>query len=160
MAVGKTTLGKQLAKVLSIPFKDTDALVVKRTGADIPWIFDVEGEQGFRNRETQILSECSKEKELLLATGGGIVLSEKNRNTLKSQFTTVYLSASIQRLLERTAKDKNRPLLNVPNRREVLESIIQERHPLYLSCCDLHIVTDDHLPSNIVNVIINGIKSL
>ena len=107
--------GRSLAKQLKLPFKDSDAVVEARSGADIPWIFDVEGEAGFRQRETAVLEELMAEPALVLATGGGIVLAPQNRQLLKQAAEVIYLCADVEHLLHRTQRDKRRPLLQVPD---------------------------------------------
>ncbi|MDO7653173.1 MAG: shikimate kinase AroK, partial [Porticoccus sp.] len=141
MGAGKTTIGRFLADYLSLEFIDLDAEIETRCGANIPWIFDVEGEAGFRKRESQILEEVTTRSGILLATGGGAVLDESNREILKQRGYVAYLSASVEQLLERTANDRSRPLLQVDNPREVIEKLIAERDPLYREVADLVVVT-------------------
>lgn len=142
MGVGKTTIGKFLAEELNYRFYDTDREIESRTGADIPWIFDVEGEEGFRRREGKVLDHLSQLKNVVLATGGGIILKEDNRLILTERGTVVYLTATIDKLVERTSKDKKRPLLQVKNPRRVLEETLLFREPLYREVADLEVSTD------------------
>lgn len=142
MGAGKSTLGRYLADYLSIPFFDSDAEIVKRTGADIPWIFDVEGEEGFRQRETELIDELTCLEPIVLATGGGVVLSEENRKYLQSRGTVIHLDVSVKVQLERTSRDKNRPLLQRPNPQKTLETMREARHPIYMSVADVTISTD------------------
>ncbi len=118
MGSGKSTIGRLLAKELRLPFKDSDKVIEERTGADIPWIFDVEGEQGFRERERAAIAELCAENGLVMATGGGAVLREDNRQALKHGGRVIYLHASIEQQIERTSRDRNRPLLQtaIPRR--------------------------------------------
>ena len=131
MGAGKTTVGRCLARLLEREFVDLDAEIEARCGADIPWIFDVEGEQGFRDRETMLLQEMVVRPGLVVATGGGVVLRGENRRTLQGGGHVVYLAVSPRELYERTRNDQHRPLLQVPNRREVIERLVGERDPLY-----------------------------
>lgn len=112
MAVGKTTIGRLLADAINWHFVDSDHVIEERAGADIPWIFDVEGEAGFRDREQAVISELSQSSGLVLATGGGAVLRIENRQALAANGVVVHLDSSLEHLVARTRKDKNRPLLN------------------------------------------------
>ncbi len=131
MGAGKTTIGRHLAKFLQREFVDLDAEIEVRCGADIPWIFDVEGEQGFRDRESALLQEVAGRQGLVVATGGGIVLRAENRLLLKEHGLAIYLSVTPRELYERTRNDLHRPLLQVPNRRAVIDRLVAERDPLY-----------------------------
>ncbi|WP_444945077.1 shikimate kinase AroK [Microbulbifer sp. ZKSA006] len=137
MGAGKSTIGRLLAAQLQLPFADTDKVLEERTGADIPWIFDVEGEAGFRRRESEILEELCQGECQIIGTGGGIVLLEENRRQLQKYGHVVYLQANIDQLLERTSKNTNRPLLRVPNPRQRIAEILQEREPLYREVADI-----------------------
>lgn len=153
MGAGKSTIGKLLSSRIGYAFVDTDNLVEERSGADIPWIFDVEGEAGFRQRETAALEGLANCEKTVVATGGGIVATPKNINLLRHLGKVIYLSASIDRLLERTSKDRKRPLLQVDDPRKTLESIVQQRDPLYRSVADIVIVTNDQATKHVVNQI-------
>ena len=146
MGAGKTTIGRILAKNLSLKFVDLDAEIEKRCGADIPWIFDVEGEAGFRKRESLLLAELAGDEGILLATGGGAVINPRNREVLKARGYVVYLSASAKQLLERTAHDRSRPLLQVDDPLAVLTQLIGERDPLYREVADLIVETERKRP--------------
>ena len=137
MGVGKTTIGKLLAKRLKRRFVDLDDEIERRAGAAIPWIFDVEGEAGFRKRESELLTEYADSELMIVSTGGGVVLKEENRNILKSTGIVVFLNASVDQLYERTRKDKKRPLLQVPNRKKVIADFKAKRDPLYKEVADL-----------------------
>jgi len=141
MGVGKTTVGRSLAGALNLTFVDVDREVELRAGADISWIFDVEGESGFRLRESRTLEEIAAQSGQLIATGGGIVLSEANRNTIKKTGFCVYLKAELQQLVHRIGRDKKRPLLRNGNPREVLQKILEEREPLYMDVADCVVQT-------------------
>jgi len=146
MGVGKTTVGKFLADELGFPFYDTDREIESRCGADIPWIFDVEGEDGFRQRESRVLEDLSQNANVVLATGGGIVLKLENRKRLKDRGFVVYLTAPLALLVERTGKDKRRPLLQVDDPRAVLQRVLEVRDPLYREVASWVAPTDDQNP--------------
>jgi shikimate kinase len=146
MGAGKTTIGRHLAAELSLPFIDTDAEIEQRSGADIPWIFDVEGEQGFRQRESKVLSDVCAAGSAVVATGGGIVIRDENRDLIRQNGRTVYLQASIEQQLARTGKDKSRPLLNNDDPRAVLEALMQAREPIYRELAEVVYQADDRSP--------------
>lgn len=143
MGAGKTTLAKYLSEDFQIQFYDSDHEIVNRTGADIPWIFDVEGEEGFRNRETMILNELTLESPVIIATGGGAILREENRKMLADRGLVVFLDVSLTEQFKRISHDKNRPLIQTANPRERLAKMREQRLPLYQSIADLTIHTDD-----------------
>ena len=137
MAVGKSTVGRALAQYLQFEFVDSDQEIEARTGADISWIFDVEGETGFRRREEAMIDELSQRTGVVLATGGGAVLSASNRERLKTRGFVIYLTAPIEALVERTVYDKKRPILQQSSdRSEIFRRILVERGPLYASIAD------------------------
>lgn len=142
MGAGKTTVGRKLAEQLGCSFFDSDHCIEERCGADIPWIFDIEGEAGFRQREIQIIDELSQKQGIVLSTGGGAILHVENRQHLAARGTVVYLRASINQQLKRTYKDKNRPLLQTADPKKTLVRLFKERDPLYQSIADLIIETD------------------
>ena len=140
MGAGKTTIGRQLARELKIPFYDSDRVIEEHTGADIPLIFDLEGEEGFRKREQAAIDELTGMDNIVLATGGGAVLREENRSHLAERGTVFYLYTDLDSLLERTRKDKNRPLLHGDEPPElVLKRLMDERDPLYRQTAD-HVI--------------------
>jgi shikimate kinase len=149
MGAGKSTIGRLLASDLRLEFKDTDKEIEDRSGVDIPWIFDMEGEAGFRNREAAVLADLSQLDHVLLATGGGIILSPDNRRVLSSNGRVVYLMTSIDEQVRRTSRDKKRPLLNNDNPREVLTKLMNIRHPLYEEIADYSIDTDGRSPKSV-----------
>ena len=143
MGSGKTSTGRMLAKEMGYAFADTDEEVTKRTGVSIAYIFDVEGEEGFRKRECLALKECLNDNNTILSTGGGIVLSKENRDLLKDRGTVVYLQTSIRSQVKRTASTNNRPLLQNKDPEETLEKLMLTRAPLYEEIADITIMTDN-----------------
>lgn len=143
MGAGKTTIGRQLANALRKTFKDSDHEIVGRTGASIPLIFDIEGEEGFRRRERDVIDDLTQEPDIVLATGGGAVLLDDNRKHLMARGTVIYLYASIDQLLRRVGRDRNRPLLQTEDPEQKLRDLMAERDPLYRSVADMVLYTDD-----------------
>jgi shikimate kinase len=141
MGVGKTTIGRVLADVLGLGFFDSDREIEASTGADIPWIFDVEGEAGFRIRETRMIEQLSQKKNIVLATGGGAVMSAENREWLKARGVVVYLRAPISQQVERTNRDKSRPLLQTPNPEQKIRELMEIREPLYQEVAEMVVDT-------------------
>jgi len=141
MGAGKTTIGRQLAKALKVPFYDSDKAIEESTGVDIPTIFEFEGEEGFRDREQKMIQQLTEMHGIVLATGGGAILREQNRKALKEHGFVIYLQCSVDRILERTRRDTQRPLLQTDNPRERLENLFAQREPLYLACADYKIDT-------------------
>lgn len=142
MGAGKTTVGKRLAELRGMAFADSDHEVEERTGVDIAYIFEKEGEAGFRKREKQVIAELTARSGLVLATGGGAVLDPDNRQHLAGRGYVVYLRASIDHQLRRTSHSDTRPLLQTGDRREVLEALFAVRDPLYREVADLVLETD------------------
>ncbi|MEM5536788.1 shikimate kinase AroK [Neptuniibacter pectenicola] len=159
MGAGKSTIGRLLSQELKLEFVDSDREIEKRAGADIPWIFDVEGEAGFRDREEGVIEALSLRKDVVLSTGGGAVLRPENRSVLQANGTVVYLETSVEQQLDRTSRDKNRPLLQTENPRAVLEELMSIRHPLYLDTADIVVVTDKRHPKTVVTEIIRQLKA-
>ncbi len=149
MGAGKSTIGRLLSQELSLRFVDVDREIEDRAGANIPWIFDVEGEKGFRDRESTVVQELTLNDDQVLATGGGAVQRPENREYLRRGFV-VYLKTSIEQQLERTAKDKNRPLLQSDNPRATLEALMEIRDPLYIQTADVVVKTDKRHPRGVV----------
>lgn len=137
MGAGKTTVGRELAKRRGVRFVDCDHEIVARTGVSIPTIFEIEGEAGFRRRESQTIDELTLEPELVLATGGGVVLDPSNRDLLARRGIVIYLNVPPHVLWERTRHDRNRPLLQVENPRLRIEQLHRERDPLYRQVADI-----------------------
>ena len=137
MGAGKTTLGRQLARRLDKRFIDADHELEARLGVTIPTIFEIEGEAGFRQRESTLLDECSRRPGVLLATGAGVVLAPHNRQHLRERGYVVWLQTTIEQQLERLERDHRRPLLAVPDRHERLQAMAQVREPIYRELADL-----------------------
>jgi shikimate kinase len=143
MGAGKTTVGKRLAETRGMEFVDSDLEIEARTGVDISYIFEKEGEAGFRKRERSVIAEVTARQNIVLATGGGAVLEADNRQALSARGYVVYLHASVEQQLSRTARAENRPLLqNVADRRDVLDKLFTFRDPLYREIADLILQTD------------------
>lgn len=160
MGVGKTTIGRTLADQMQLEFFDSDKEIEVSTGADIPWIFDVEGEQGFRDRELRMIDTLSKRKQIVLATGGGAILAKKTRKRLKKRGLVVYLRASIKQQVERTSRDKNRPLLRTDNPEETIKELMALREPLYLEVADVIVDTNRRNPRSVSAEIMRQIRKL
>lgn len=142
MGAGKSSVGRYLATQLNMDFFDTDEEIEKRTGVDIGWIFDVEGEMGFRKREEAVVSELANLSNIILATGGGTILSPESRAILHSKGVVIYLEVSLRYQQSRTINDSRRPLLRVQNRQEILEKLQNERERLYEEIADFRVLTD------------------
>jgi len=160
MGSGKTTIGRQLANILRLDFNDSDHEIVRRTGASIPLIFDIEGEEGFRQRESEVIAELTQSSGLVLATGGGAVLREENRRHLRERGVVIYLFASIEQLLRRTSRDRNRPLLQTSDPRAKLEELMQLRDPLYREVADMILYTDDRSVRSVVKEILIRLEEM
>ena len=159
MGSGKTTVGKIVADELFLDFHDTDTKIELNTGVTIDWIFDIEGEQGFRKRETAILKEMVSLNSIVLATGGGIVIDEENRELLASRGTVFYLNTPLDIQVERTAKDKDRPLLKDKDPKKVLTELQNSRQSLYEEVSDHIIDTENKSGSEVANEIIKLVKN-
>nr|WP_262384449.1 shikimate kinase AroK [Pseudomonas fragi] len=160
MGAGKSTIGRLLAKELHLPFKDSDKEIEVRTGANIPWIFDKEGEPGFRDRETAMIVELCHENGIVLATGGGAVMRSENRQALRNGGRVVYLHASIEQQVARTSRDRNRPLLRNANPEKILRDLLAVRDPLYREIADLVVETDERPPRMVVLDILERLAQL
>jgi len=160
MGAGKSTIGRLLAAELSREFYDSDHEIQARCGADIPWIFDVEGESGFRDRETLMIRDLTRRDGVVIATGGGAVLREENRRMLRESGTVIYLFTTVEQQLRRTAKDRNRPLLQRPDKEAVLRDMFALRDPLYRATADVVVRTDRRGPRAVVNEIVRRVTRL
>lgn len=158
MGAGKSTIGRQLADRMHKEFIDSDHEIESRTGAKIELIFEIEGEEGFRQREKQVIEELTARHNIVLATGGGVVLAEENRNYLKQRGRVIYLKAPPEKLLERTAKDQKRPLLQTGNRLDKIKELLQERELLYEEVADVVINTDGDPIKEITNNIYQALQ--
>jgi shikimate kinase len=137
MGAGKTTVGKLIARHLNMPFVDSDHEIENRTGVKIPLIFELEGEAGFRTREAAVIEEITGQKNIVLATGGGAILSQQNRDNLRRNGTVIYLRAKVEYLWQRTRHDKNRPLLRTGDPQVKLKELFAQRDPLYCEIADI-----------------------
>ncbi len=151
MGAGKTTIGKLLAKHLGKDFYDTDHEIEKRTGVKIPVIFELEGEAGFRKRETAVIQDLTKLDNIVMATGGGAVIAEENRQLLQANGTVIYLRANVNELWHRTRNDKHRPLLQNVDIRAKLEQLYAERNPLYTQTATFIIDTGNQPVASLLN---------
>lgn len=159
MGAGKTTIGRQLAKTLQLPFYDSDKAIEEQTGVDISTIFEYEGEKGFRDREQNMIEELTAIDGIVLATGGGAILREENRKALKENGFVVYLQCSVDKILQRTKRDNQRPLLNTDNPRERIETLFSEREGYYLSCADFRIETSSMQSKTVMQNILDAYAS-
>jgi shikimate kinase len=154
MGAGKSTIGRQLSKRLNKEFHDSDHEIEARTGVDIPLIFELEGEAGFRKREQTIIEELTRIPDIILATGGGAILDPENRRNLSTRGRVIYLHASVNQQLKRTRRDRNRPLLQTADPRAKLEELMAIRDPLYREIADVIIETDGKRVRDVVRQII------
>lgn len=155
MGAGKTTVGRQLAEALRMEFLDSDQEIQLKTGVDIPTIFEFEGEEGFRNREQNMIDELTAREGIILATGGGAVLREPNRQFLASRGVVVYLHCTPEQQYERTFRDRNRPLLHTGDPLEKLFSLMQVREPLYRQTADMVVSTEGRNTQSVVREIMS-----
>lgn len=155
MGAGKSTIGRQLAHKLGMTFFDSDKVIEERTGVSIPTIFAIEGEEGFREREAQIIAELTALSGIVLATGGGSILREINREHIKSSGFVIYLKASAEQLFHRIKNDKSRPLMQTTNPLQTLRQLLKAREPYYLEIADLIVPTGKQK----VNVILRDINT-
>ena len=158
MGAGKSTIGKYLAQHLKLRFADTDSEIEERTGADIPWIFDVEGEAGFREREQQVVEEMTLWDDIVLATGGGVIERPENRQALAGRGFVVYLFATVDEQVKRTRRDRRRPLLQKGDPEEILRSLMAVRDPLYREIADHIIETDSCSPRTVAQRLVRELQ--
>lgn len=142
MGSGKSTIGNIMAKKLNREFQDSDHYIEDKTGVDISRIFDIEGEQGFRDRESNALSELLNQENRVIATGGGSIMRAENQALLRSKGYIIFLDTSVNQQMQRLSRDKKRPLLQTENPRERLETLLEERRPIYLELADQAVKTD------------------
>lgn len=160
MGAGKTTVGKLLARHLRKTFLDSDHEIEKRTGASIPLIFELEGEAGFREREAAMIEELTQLRDIVLATGGGAVLNERNRENLKKHGTVVYLRAKVEDLWARTRHDRNRPLLQTSDPLAKLRELYAQRDPLYRECADIILDTGEQSVNSLLRRLEQQLKTV
>ena len=142
MGAGKSAVGRQLARLLHLDFVDSDEEIEARTGVDIPFIFEKEGEAGFRKREAKVIDDLTRRERIVLATGGGAIVDAANRNHLGARGFVIYLHTTVDQQLARTRKGRERPLLDKDDPRTVLEALMKIREPLYREIADLTVDTD------------------
>ena len=152
-------MGRQLAKKLHLDFIDSDHTIEEHTGAEISLIFEKEGEDGFRKREQSIIDELTQKNNIVLATGGGVIMSETNRGYLKSRGTVIYLHSDVQNLIARTRHDKKRPLLQTANPAATLKELMEKREPLYRSTADIIINTGNKSIHSVVKLILERLNA-
>jgi shikimate kinase len=150
MGAGKTTVGKQLAEFFHMDFVDSDHEIQRRTGVDIPTIFEFEGEDGFRLRESAVIDDLTTREGIVLATGGGVIMRERNRKLLSARGIVVYLHCSVRQQFERTHRDKNRPLLSTPDPMTTLKELMTVRDPLYRETADIIASTEGRNTQSVV----------
>ena len=142
MGAGKSAVGRQLGRLIHLNFVDSDEEIEERTGVDIPFIFEKEGEEGFRMREVKIIDELSQRQGIVMATGGGAVLDAESRSRLGARGFVVYLHTTVQQQLDRTKRGRSRPLLESGDKEQILEELMAARDPLYREIADLTVETD------------------
>ncbi|ESP94822.1 Shikimate kinase [Pseudoalteromonas luteoviolacea 2ta16] len=156
MGAGKSTIGRHIADQLHLEFFDSDQEIERRTGADIAWVFDIEGEEGFRKREETVISDLTEKQGIVLATGGGSVISKEVRNKLSARGIVVYLETPIEKQVARTQRDKRRPLLQTgEDSRKILEDLAEQRNHLYSEVADIVVRTDEQSAKVVANQIID-----
>ena len=159
MGSGKSAVGRQLAQRLGLTFIDSDTEIEARTGVDISYIFEREGEPGFRQREAEVLDDLTRRDGVLVATGGGAILDPRSRARLRERGCVVYLRTSVEQQLARTRRTNDRPLLNTPDPRSTLVRLFEERAPLYLEVASIVVDTDGRKVKWVVDQICREIES-
>jgi shikimate kinase len=157
MGAGKSAVGRQLARMLHLDFVDSDEEIENRTGVDIPFIFEKEGEEGFRKREVKMIDELSQRQGVVLATGGGAILDPDSRSHLGARGFVIYLFTTVQQQLDRTQRGRSRPLLENGDKESVLEALMAERDPLYREIADLTVETDGRRVQAVARDIVDAI---
>ena len=156
MGSGKSTVGQQLAAELGKDFHDCDRVLEERTGVDIPYIFEIEGEKGFRRREAAVLRELTRKRSIVLATGGGVIVDPENRKALASNGFVIYLHAPAELLYQRTSRDRSRPMLHAEDPRTRIDELLEAREPLYREVADFVIATGRRGSRRVVQEIIRA----
>jgi shikimate kinase len=159
MGAGKTSIGRQLARSLGLPFFDTDQEIEERTGVDLAWIYDVEGEAGFQLRELEVVSDLSTRKGIVLSTGGGTVIDPECRKLLSARGLVLHLKATVEQQCERLRRDTRRPILRDNNNKEALLRIAEARNALYYELADVSFDTDGKSVSGVVRDIVDYLHS-
>lgn len=159
MGAGKTAIGRQLARLLRLEFKDSDLVIQERTGVDIPFIFEKEGETGFRRREARVIDELSQGDNFVMATGGGAILAAENRRVMSERGIVVYLHASVATQLARTRRGRHRPLLDETDPAQKLSALFAVRDPLYRSIANHVVLTDNHRVPAVARKILQLVES-
>ena len=157
MGAGKSAVGRQLARLMHLDFADSDDEIENRTGVDISFIFEKEGEEGFRKREVKVIDELSQREGVVLATGGGAVMNPDNRNRLGARGFVVYLYTSVEQQLDRTSRGRNRPMLENQDRESVLRELMEVRDPLYREIADLTVDTDGRRVQTVAREILDSL---
>ena len=154
MASGKSLLGRKLSEYLDLPHVDMDKEIELRAGAEISWIFEKEGEEGFRNRESAVLKESSELESFIISTGGGAILRNENRELMRSRGKVIYLEAPIEIQLSRTLNDKTRPLIENVDKKEVFSVLSKERTPIYEELSDIKVPFKDRSKDELLNTVL------
>ena len=154
MASGKSLLGRKLSGYLDLPYVDTDKEIELRAGAEISWIFEKEGEEGFRDRESAVLKESSELESFIISTGGGAILRNENRELMRSRGKVIYLEAPIEIQLSRTLNDKTRPLIENVDKKEVFSVLSKERTPIYEDLSDIKVPFKDRSKDELLNTVL------
>ena len=154
MASGKSLLGRKLSEYFDLPYVDTDKEIELRAGAEISWIFEKEGEEGFRNRESAVLKESSELESFIISTGGGAILRNENRELMRSRGKVIYLETPIEIQLSRTLNDKTRPLIENVDKKEVFSALSKERTPIYEELSDIKVPFKDRSKDELLNTVL------
>ena len=155
MGAGKSAVGRQLARMLHMNFMDSDDEIEARTGVDIPFIFEKEGEEGFRKREARVIDDLTAKDGIVLATGGGAIVDPQNRNHLGARGFVIYLYTSVDQQLARTSRGRERPMLDNGDRRQILDDLMTFREPMYREIADLVVDTDGRKVRAVANEIVD-----
>ena len=154
MASGKSLLGRKLSEYLDLPYIDTDKEIELRAGAEISWIFEKEGEKGFRDRESAVLKESSELESFIISTGGGAIVRNENREIMRSRGKVIYLETPIEIQLSRTLNDKTRPLIENVDKKEVFSALSKERTPIYEELSDIKVPFKDRSKDELLNTVL------
>jgi len=154
MASGKSLLGRKLSEYFDLPYVDTDKEIELRAGAEISWIFEKEGEEGFRNRESAVLKESSELESFIISTGGGAIVRNENRELMRSRGKVIYLETPIEIQLSRTLNDKTRPLIENVDKKEVFSALSKERTPFYEELSDIRVPFKDRSKDELLNTVL------